>query len=499
MKRKYLYSNYGFLLLISFFILHQWNEYKNLVTVYDILQTTFLLILFSIVYFGVSVLVMRDKRQAGVFTTFSLLLFLFYGTLSSFLIETVRIVSNGAACIFIVLGLICLAFFVIRRRQSGWTKLTLYFNSLFIILIFAELMTSVVYSLRTQNQVKKDLFFLNSIKAVEKKMPSVYLIVLDEYSGNETLEKSNFSNQKFLSGLSSEGFRIVRNAHSNYNSTIPSIASLFSCNYVGDSLWKNPYSTEGYVKWLSEIKNNQVISMFKKLGFEIKNYSPFPIEASGKTYNTRFIPTHTTLIVSNTIFDDIIELTPLFIARRIGSDNVMKRMLLNIGRDNFTAIEQVLKDVDKQKKEPVFCYTHLMMPHPPFIMDSLGNVNVDYFRRANLSQAEKNNTYLQYLRYTNDIVLNLVKHIKAGTKGESVIILMSDHGSRFLAEGLNGDESFNSLNCVYMPPGFSADFYDGMTNVNQFRILFSSLLDAKLPLLKDSIVYSGPKPEQSFR
>ena len=65
---------------------------------------------------------------------------------------------------------------------------------------------------------------------------------------------------------------------------------------------------------------------------------------------------------------------------------------------------------------------------------------------------------------------------------------MSDHGSRDLAIGLKDNASFNSLNCVFYPGKGSVSWYDGMSNVNQFRILFSEITGTQIPLLKDSIV-----------
>ena len=37
-----------------------------------------------------------------------------------------------------------------------------------------------------------------------------------------------------------------------------------------------------------------------------------------------------------------------------------------------------------------------------------------------------------------------------------------------------------------MPDGNNSGFYDGMSNVNQFRVLLNSQFKQKLPLLKDS-------------
>jgi hypothetical protein len=44
---------------------------------------------------------------------------------------------------------------------------------------------------------------------------------------------------------------------------------------------------------------------------------------------------------------------------------------------------------------------------------------------------------------------------------------------------------FMNLNSVYIPDGNYTGFYDGMLNVNQFRVILNSQFGQKLPLLKD--------------
>jgi hypothetical protein len=79
--------------------------------------------------------------------------------------------------------------------------------------------------------------------------------------------------------------------------------------------------------------------------------------------------------------------------------------------------------------------------------------------------------------------------LKQQTAGKAVILLMSDHGYRGAARK-NYKLVWNSFNAVYIPGGKYEGWYDGMTNVNQFRVLFNTLFDQRLPMLKDSLVTS---------
>jgi len=90
------------------------------------------------------------------------------------------------------------------------------------------------------------------------------------------------------------------------------------------------------------------------------------------------------------------------------------------------------------------------------------------------------------LKYSNRKLLELIDHIRKNSPRPPVIILMSDHGFRQLPEGSDQKYYFMNLNAVYLPNGNYAGFYDGMSNVNQFRVILNSQFNQKLPLLKDS-------------
>ncbi len=53
------------------------------------------------------------------------------------------------------------------------------------------------------------------------------------------------------------------------------------------------------------------------------------------------------------------------------------------------------------------------------------------------------------------------------TRGKAMILFLSDHGFR------------------YSPSGF----YDSITNVNGFRVVFDKMFHLNLPLLKDSVIF----------
>jgi hypothetical protein len=63
---------------------------------------------------------------------------------------------------------------------------------------------------------------------------------------------------------------------------------------------------------------------------------------------------------------------------------------------------------------------------------------------------------------------------------------MSDHGFKEFEKPVNEKYHFMNLSAVYFPNGNYFQSYEGLSNVNQFRLLLNSQFGQKLPLLKDS-------------
>jgi len=101
-----------------------------------------------------------------------------------------------------------------------------------------------------------------------KKLPDVYYIILDGYSGSKSLEKIlNYDNSEFTDFLLNKGFYIPNESYSNYIRTefsIPATLNMKYLNYLADI--KGLDSTE--VKNLIKIsRNNEVIQNFNSAGY----------------------------------------------------------------------------------------------------------------------------------------------------------------------------------------------------------------------------------------
>jgi hypothetical protein len=80
-------------------------------------------------------------------------------------------------------------------------------------------------------------------------------------------------------------------------------------------------------------------------------------------------------------------------------------------------------------------------------------------------------------------------------RSNTMVILQADHGYRFLrrrGKGIQMKSSFGILNSVLWPKNSKAKFYDGMSSVNTFRILFRDVWGIHLSTLRDSSVNVYP-------
>ena len=131
------------------------------------------------------------------------------------------------------------------------------------------------------------------------------------------------------------------------------------------------------------------------------------------------------------------------------------------------------------------------MPHPPYYLNATGELQLSNMRDMNFQDVKSR--YIAYTQYCNKLLLEIIDHIMANAKKPPIIMLISDHGFTFFPELINIRHQFNNLNAVYMPGGNYTGFADGISTVNQLRILLNSQFSQKLSILKDSISFIPQK------
>ncbi len=136
---------------------------------------------------------------------------------------------------------------------------------------------------------------------------------------------------------------------------------------------------------------------------------------------------------------------------------------------------------------PKFVYSHLLIPHFPYIFKPDGELQTDpgFF----LTDVQPLNNHYQAKGYTDQIqflnnrIPDIIKSIITNSEQTPIIIIQADHG-------LDMGNRFAILNAYYFPNQIGyQDLYPTISPVNSFRVVLNNFFGKDYPLL----------PDQSYR
>ncbi len=432
--------------------------------------------------------------KAGIIIGLLFFFYLFYGAIqdtfknAGFLFQVSRYRILLPLMLIVIIG----SYFFIRRSLKDFKNITVFFNTLFFIFILVDFAVIGKNFFINKNGVdfKKNISSNNLSICDSCKKLDIYLIVMDEYWGNNSLKAYfNYSNQGFNSFLESEGFFVAKKPSSNYSSTPLSIASTFEMKYIDWLNGRKEIKAEDYGLAAKAVSNSVVVNYLKSIGYGIRNLSIFDILNQQSKFNFGILPIKIRLITSKTLFGTMEKDLFWYVRVKIAPHfNWLDNFFKNKFKDGNRSLIKLTVEEAKTKDSPKFVYTHLMMPHPPYLFDSLGKES-KVILDENIDRKESDNAYLSYLVYTNHQVSEMIKNIKEASKNNSVIIVMSDHGFRNYDATIKRGSVDNNFNAIYLPQKNYELFYDSISNVNQFRVLFNTLFKQRLPLLKDTVAF----------
>jgi len=476
-----------------FFITNGYSYYIGLIPLWDLLLCFLLWAAISALLLFFFKRKLRSLSAAGLITSCIIGFILFYGAFQDGLKERppLAFFSKYSVLVSLFIVLMIGLYIYCKRSVRKLTRVTFYLNLLFIIFILFDIfsISRAVITGKTNylNEIEIRVPGLDSMKI---KPTDIYFIVSDEYSGSNTLRDSfNYPNKSFEKHLQDQGFFVAQSPSCNYSYTTLSVASILNMDYLQWVHTKNGFTVEDYTMANKLIAESDVITYLQSHDYNIYNNSIFDLTNQPSRFNTGLMSFRLELITHKTLISratkDLLWHMHKHITTRI---NWLARRYENDFDEGNQRMIRLTKEVAAQKKgRPSFVYTHLEMPHDPYLFDSLGRRSKDNSYRQTFLEAvpmdKLKADYLQYLVYANKQISALVDDILAKTQRKAIIIVMSDHGNRKI-----GKSCFNNFNAVYLPGQNYEQFYDTMSNVNQFRIIFNALSTQKLPLLKDSIV-----------
>jgi hypothetical protein len=310
--------------------------------------------------------------------------------------------------------------------------------------------------------------------------PNVYWFLLDGYARGDSLKRYfNHDNEPFLKFLTARGFQIARAAYSNYDNTTLSLTSTLNTTYRQLPDGKRPDSAV-QISTLSGF--NPVVRKFDSLGY---SYFHAPYAGAAKTQcggsEDRCIQASPTgSIRLNEVQVSMLQLTPLF--------RISRKVLPGAFRYDHIFVEDVMAAMGPAETSPFFLFAHILSPHaPPRFAPNCERLDGAI---SAIDIGEKHYDPAQFRTdtiCTNRSVEAAVTQIIASDTSDPIIILQGDHGFKFrlpgelpatpeaATEGAEPVRRLATLNAIRLPSACRSQFYDSLSPVNTFRLVFACL------------------------
>lgn len=479
--------SFHFVLLILFFLSHGYSEYIGLIPFIDLFIFFLAAAAGGALIFFIFNKIVGSRQKAGILTTLILLFYLFYGSIKDALKPGwLYPLSRYSILLPAMTALLLLLTYYFRKTKKEFPKLTLFINCLLLIYLIVDAATIIARSTQPATVQAPATFIPCDTCAT----PDVHLILLDEYAGRETLQRYfHYDNRHFENALRQKGFFVADNPSGNYSATPVAIASLFSMDYLPE--FHRQIKAEDYTRSEKMVAESIVMQVLKAHGYKFMNHSIFNIDGQPGMFKTDLLPMRLKLITAKTLWNTALydlgwqinkKMAPRF--KWLG-----KMIQDDYKGGNQRLLDQTRNAIAVKDVQPRFMYTHLLMPHWPYLLDSTGKSTGINFFSNDLPRAKQEAAYVQYLAYTNKVMLQLTSDILQKSKGNAVIILLSDHGFRAMPGKSVCEYVNDNFISVYLPGKDYSLLYDSITNVNVFRSVFNTMFKQNFPRLPDNCIY----------
>jgi hypothetical protein len=474
------------LLLAIFFCLHGTVENYGYIDIDEVLMTGLAITACMTVLFLIILFFTRNYVFSSLFSFFISLWYLFFGAIHDW-IKTISFLSfMRSYTVLLPLIIICTILVAIwlKRKKALHHKLFLYLNMLFLIFCTWD----AVLLLNKYSPKKSTAAVPFDMSKVSAK-PNVYYLLFDEYPGYKGLQDSfGYRNDSLYDFFQKNDFKVLP-TFSNYNLTLFSMSSIFNMQYVDAAEYDHTLINQQDIQQrIHAIRHGEVFSLFRSMGYEVKNFSIFDIgkQKSIAAKNSLF-PVHQKLLTDKFFHNRLIkDIGWLFISGRFKIPFLRKKIAYKTDENNRDAAAMLKQQVMQRTATPQFCYAHFLLPHAPYYRDSSGNLN-DLSYLKNIYDKE---IFLSYLKYTNSVIRPLIQTMVQHDP-TAIMVIMSDHG--FLHSktnnSINNPLKFDNICAVRLPGKNFIPYKDLWSNVNFFRWLFNCVYGQQIPYLKDSMIW----------
>ena len=453
----------------------------------------------------------KNWDRAGFVTSLFLFMFFYYGYSYKFP-DQVKILDLPVSKHIIIL-FFWIIFLVIVNSKFVWNRvrpqvITNYLNlTAAISMIFPLRIIIISIFLMSQDPLNGWILppYPTPIHLQSSATPDIYYIVLDGYARSDVLQEIySFDNTELIQFLEGHGFQVADKSQSNYSQTGLSLASSLNLEYLDNlSFAANLSQNRSPLKEM--IANSRVRNLLADRGYKMIAFSTGYMLSTVHHADIYFDSTEgaptifEALLLSTSAFQALVDLDILK-SPIPGYDTHRKNILYN-----FEQLEKI-----PEIEGPKFVFTHIIAPHPPFVFDENGhsiNPNYPYTlgdgNSIPLTDEEYKKGYSAQLNFINQLVMETVSKLLDKSSIPPIIIIQADHGPGAYLNNESYQESclkerFSILNAIYYPYGEMTDFYEAITPVNTFRVVFDAYFNTNLGLLEDRNYYSTSSHPYNF-
>ncbi len=480
-----------------------------------VVKPIFLLVAATVVLLGLSTLILRNSRKAGLVVSVLLVLFFSYGpvwqSLPRFRFMMLGVRIEPTKTVFIPWVILFVVFtWLAGRTKRNLHQFTRIINVTAAVLVAISVFNIAVYEIsgreRSSGEPGAEPAETGPVTTRDaESLPDIYYIIMDGYGRQDVLkELYDYDNTHFIEYLKQKGFYVAERSASNYPSTALCLSSILNLEHLSNLIRGVEANSNDCLLMAKLIKNSLVLRFLKNHGYTTIAF------ASG--YDIGEIDTADIYLKHGWFADEfqnaLLHMTPVPVFLR----------RLSYAQDHRTRVLYILDHLERvaERKSPKFVFAHVLGPHRPFVFGPRGEaVNPQYInipgRRNIWVAAEHIEDYRKFYRdqltYLNMKLERTITAILRKSARPPILLLQGDHGpcSLLRPEGSTATayrERFAILNAWYLPgkdavkmPG---GLYPQISPVNSFRVVFNNYFGKSYEMLKDDSYYSLPKTPYSL-